>query len=93
MNCISRKAQCFKKSHIEEDSLIAKPLKKETKGEGKDKAETMIYRYLGPTGLQVSVLGFSAYITEDTKASQKLTTDAVQRAPECGINYFDTSEC
>ena len=35
-----------------------------------DKKSKMIYRYLGPTGLKVSILGYGTYMTGDTKNPQ-----------------------
>ena len=60
--------------------------------EATDKKNNMIYRYLGPTGLKVSVLGYGTYMTDDTKNPQELTTSTVKRALEYGINFFDTAE-
>ena len=53
----------------------------------------MEYRYLGKTGLKVSVLSFGNMITivgQDDK--QKFMNDSVKRSLEHGINFFDTAE-
>ena len=52
----------------------------------KDKME---YRYLGNTGLKVSVLGFGNWVNN---ADEKLTIDSVKVALEHGVNFFDTAE-
>ena len=51
----------------------------------KDKME---YRYLGNTGLKVSVLGFGNYIN----VGEDINLQGVKLALENGINYFDTAE-
>jgi len=61
----------------------------------------MLYKTLGRTGLKVSVLGFGGapmglayYLAPDdtsAPAVQAKFIDAVERAVELGINYFDTA--
>jgi aryl-alcohol dehydrogenase-like predicted oxidoreductase len=53
----------------------------------------MVYRYLGRTGLKVSVLSFGNMISivgQDDK--QKYMNDSVKRSLDHGINFFDTAE-
>ena len=51
----------------------------------------MEYRFLGPTGLKVSVLGFGNMNQGDlTKQSEY--NDVVKKCWENGINFYDTSE-
>ena len=57
-----------------------------------DKKSQMEYRYLGRTGLKVSVIGFGTYMMPDTKDAQKLTTDCVRELLKYGVNFFDTAE-
>lgn len=57
----------------------------ETKSEG----SKMEYRYLGNTGLRVSVLGYGNSVNY---RDDKLTLEAVKIALSAGINYFDTAE-
>jgi len=45
----------------------------------------MEYRYLGNTGLRVSILGYG-------NADPTCSTDVIKRCIEEGINYFDTAE-
>ena len=52
----------------------------------------MQYRYLGPTGIKVSVIGYGNWINSDSEDSQKLTNDCVKAAWDVGINFFDTAE-
>ncbi len=54
----------------------------------------MIYRYLGPTGIKVSVLGFGNYANNDiiTEEKQGLNDAFVKKCLENGLNYFDTAE-
>jgi len=53
----------------------------------------MIYRYLGNTGLRVSVLSFGNMVQHQANADgQKFTTDSVRKALSIGINFFDTAE-
>ena len=49
----------------------------------------MEYRYLGPTGLRVSVVSWGNWVNN---ASDKLTVDSVKFCLEHGINFFDTAE-
>ena len=56
------------------------------------KKTQMEYRYLGKTGLKVSVLSYGnmiSFIGQDDK--QKFMNDSVQRCLEHGINFFDTA--
>lgn len=53
----------------------------------------MIYRYLGNTGLKVSVLSFGNMVAHvANKDGLQFTIDSIKKALSHGINYFDTSE-
>ena len=54
----------------------------------------MAYRYLGPTGMKVSVLSYGNWLTTDAnnQESQELVNICVKKCFEAGINYFDTAE-
>lgn len=52
----------------------------------------MEYRYLGRTGLKVSVLSYGNYVNSNDGGAQQLTTDSIKRCMEYGINFFDTAE-
>ena len=55
----------------------------------KPDSSKMEYRYLGPTGLRVSVLSWGNWVNN---ANDKLTVDSVKFCLEHGINFFDTAE-
>lgn len=52
----------------------------------------MEYRYLGNSGLKVSVVAYGDMLSADTEENQKRTDEVVKRCLEVGINYFDTAE-
>ena len=52
-------------------------------------SSNMEYRYLGNTGLRVSVL---SYGNMNDNANEQLVEDVVKRCLELGINFFDTAE-
>lgn len=54
----------------------------------------MAYRYLGNTGLKVSVLSYGNWLTSDKKnqESQDLVSACVKKCFELGVNFFDTAE-
>jgi len=54
----------------------------------------MAYRYLGNTGMKVSVLSYGNWLTSDSnnEVSQQLVTDCVKTCYQFGVNYFDTAE-
>jgi len=54
------------------------------------KKSKMIYRYLGNSGLKVSVLSWGNWI--NTKDENEITLETVKLALENGINFFDTAE-
>lgn len=52
----------------------------------------MVYRYLGNTGLKVSLFSFGTMLTEYTEDSIKTWTECADHAYKNGINFFDSSE-
>jgi aryl-alcohol dehydrogenase-like predicted oxidoreductase len=52
----------------------------------------MQYRFLGGSGLKVSVIGYGNWLNSNKPENQKLTTDAIKLALDHGINFFDTAE-
>jgi len=50
----------------------------------------MIYRYLGNSGLRVSVISWGNWI--NTKNENDITYETVKLAIENGVNFFDTAE-
>ena len=51
----------------------------------------MEYRFLGPTGLKVSIFGFGNMMMRD-KSQEDLYFAIFKRCYELGINFFDTAE-
>jgi voltage-dependent potassium channel beta subunit len=52
----------------------------------------MIYRFLGNTGIQVSVLSFGNWLTSNDPKWEQTTEDCIVKAYEAGVNFFDTAE-
>ena len=52
----------------------------------------MEYRFLGNTGLKVSVIGYGNWLNSHSADSALRTIDIVKRAYDLGINFFDTAE-
>jgi aryl-alcohol dehydrogenase-like predicted oxidoreductase len=52
----------------------------------------MEYRFLGNTGLKVSVLSFGNWLTSNKREDIDRNISLVKQAYEAGINYFDTAE-
>ena len=63
--------------------------KSESKLELKPDISKMEYRYLGNSGLRVSVLGFGNAVNY---RNDKTTVESIKTALSLGINYFDTAE-
>ena len=63
--------------------------KSESKSELKPDISKMEYRYLGNSGLRVSVLGFGNAVNY---RNDKTTVESIKTALSLGINYFDTAE-
>ena len=57
--------------------------------EMKPATDKMVYRYLGNTGLKVSVLGLGNWLNNEDDAQ---TLECTKAALENGINFFDTAE-
>ena len=57
--------------------------------------KNMLFRYLGDTGLKVSVLGLGGWLTYGSDGGVKeveQTAACLQEAWDHGINFFDTAE-
>jgi len=54
--------------------------------------ERFVYRYLGNSGLRVSVLSYGNYLTANTEAEERTNIDCIKKAYELGVNFFDTAE-
>ena len=57
--------------------------------EMKPATDKMVYRYLGNTGLKVSVLGLGNWLNNEDDSQ---TVECTKAALENGINFFDTAE-
>eukprot|EP01127_Copromyxa_protea_P005763 TRINITY_DN15622_c0_g1_i1.p1 TRINITY_DN15622_c0_g1~~TRINITY_DN15622_c0_g1_i1.p1 ORF type:complete len:367 (-),score=98.76 TRINITY_DN15622_c0_g1_i1:65-1141(-) len=57
-----------------------------------EKKNNMIYRYLGGTGLKVSVFSYGNWVNSHNAAAEEEQTKIIKRAFELGVNYFDTAE-
>jgi aryl-alcohol dehydrogenase-like predicted oxidoreductase len=52
----------------------------------------MEYRYLGNSGLKVSVLSFGNWLNSDKPEDYEITRDAMKVSFDAGVNFFDTAE-
>lgn len=52
----------------------------------------MEYRFLGNSGLKVSVISFGNWLNSNDSSFQQRTIDLVKKAHSLGINFFDTAE-
>jgi len=55
-------------------------------------APKMLYRYLGNSGLRVSVMSYGTWLTAHEKDSEEAIIKCVQKSYEHGVNFFDTAE-
>ena len=52
----------------------------------------MEYRYLGRSGLQVSVLSFGSWVTFSNQLDVDAALDSMKAAYDAGVNFFDNAE-
>ena len=52
---------------------------------------SMQYRYLGPTGIKVSVISYGNWVNSSSQQAKDLTVRCVKQAWDLGINFFDTA--
>jgi len=57
-----------------------------------DLSKKMIYRWLGNSGLRVSVLSYGTWLTAHDAAQEEAVVACIKAAWENGINFFDTAE-
>ena len=55
-------------------------------------APQMEYRYLGNSGLKVSIVSYGDMLSADNEENQKRTNEIIKKCFEAGINFFDTAE-
>jgi len=56
------------------------------------KKNQMEYRYLGNSGLKVSVLSFGNWLNSNKPEDYDITRDAMKLCFDAGVNFFDTAE-
>jgi voltage-dependent potassium channel beta subunit len=56
------------------------------------KNDKMVYRRLGRSGLQVSVLSFGSWVSFDKQMKDDLAMECMQTAFDAGCNFFDNAE-
>jgi voltage-dependent potassium channel beta subunit len=54
--------------------------------------DQMEYRYLGNTGIKVSVFSYGNWLNSNKEEDIQMTVDTVKRCWEHGVNFFDTAE-
>eukprot|EP01015_Nassula_variabilis_P004588 TRINITY_DN131_c0_g2_i1.p1 TRINITY_DN131_c0_g2~~TRINITY_DN131_c0_g2_i1.p1 ORF type:complete len:364 (+),score=65.52 TRINITY_DN131_c0_g2_i1:121-1212(+) len=54
--------------------------------------QEMQYRFLGPTGLKVSVFGFGNWVTANDQEYQQTQNQIFKKCWDLGINFYDTAE-
>ncbi len=52
----------------------------------------MEYRFLGNTGLSVSVFSYGNWLNSNTEDDIKSTRDIIKKCHDSGVNFFDTAE-
>ena len=52
----------------------------------------MEYRFLGNSGLKVSVLSFGTWLTTNDPKDIEKNKQIIKKCYECGVNFFDTAE-
>ena len=52
----------------------------------------MEYRFLGPTGIKVSVVSYGNWVNSNSEQAKQNTIDCVKKAWDLGVNFFDTAE-
>jgi voltage-dependent potassium channel beta subunit len=58
----------------------------------KSARDKMVYRRVGRSGLQVSVLSFGSWVSFDNQMKDDLAMECMQTAYEAGCNLFDNAE-
>ncbi len=53
---------------------------------------SMVYRRVGRSGLQVSVLSFGSWVTFDNQLNDNAALECMQAAHDAGCNFFDNAE-
>jgi aryl-alcohol dehydrogenase-like predicted oxidoreductase len=51
----------------------------------------MKYKFLGRTGLKVSIFGFGNWLNSVKEEDYKITKDCIELCLKGGVNFFDTA--
>ena len=54
--------------------------------------ESMEYRYLGNSGIRVSVLSYGNWETSKRPEDYQIVKESIKKCFDAGINFFDTAE-
>ena len=57
-----------------------------------DSKKNMVYRRVGRSGLQVSLLSFGSWVTFDNQMKDDVAMECMQAAHDAGCNFFDNAE-
>ena len=52
----------------------------------------MEYRFLGNSGLSVSVFGYGNWLNSNQEGNYEITRDCIKACYDNGVNFFDTAE-
>ena len=52
----------------------------------------MEYRYLGNSGLSVSLLSYGNWLNSNSDEDYQMTRDSIKSCYDKGVNFFDTAE-
>jgi len=52
----------------------------------------MLYRFLGASGIKLSVLSFGAWVTFSDQIDEGVASECMKAAYEAGVNFFDNAE-
>jgi len=52
----------------------------------------MLYRFLGASGLKLSILSFGAWVTFSDQIDESVAAECMTAAYEAGVNFFDNAE-
>ncbi|MEY2417169.1 MAG: hypothetical protein QOH53_2503, partial [Ilumatobacteraceae bacterium] len=58
----------------------------------KSAKDKMVYRRVGRSGLQVSLLSFGSWVSFDNQMKDDLAMECMQTAYDAGCNLFDNAE-
>src|SRR4026209_1801906 len=74
------------------ESMFDQSDPKENLMASKSAKDKMVYRRVGRSGLQVSVLSFGSWVSFDNQMKDDLAMECMQAAKDAGCNFFDNAE-